>query len=244
MALIAWNPPRHSPRSCEDLPPPSFPASSDPYPLRLDIFLPHRHQLGLEVYADRLRDSLASSTGSAPHPVLMNAIYLWSCFLSRPGPLSAHEPYYLARALAELNVALAHPFHLVDAVRGACLLAQYFFCTGRIAEGVYHAGAAASLALRWDFHRAPSAQPPASDWDPTGCFSCDVPVDALEEGERIAAFWQVYNLDRCWSAALRRTPAIPADKTSSLFVDVPWPLSMDEYQSVGVLRSQGVLRDR
>jgi hypothetical protein len=140
---------------------------------------------------------------------------------------------YLSRALAELHNALAHPFHLLDALRGSCLLAQYFLCTGRIAEGSYHAGAAAALALRWDFHRAPT-EVSSADWDPTGCFAPDVPLDALDEGERIAAWWQVYNLDRCWSSALRRAPAIPSDKTSSLFVDVPWPQSMEEYQSAQV----------
>jgi hypothetical protein len=167
-----------------------------------------------------------------PHPVLMNAIYLWACFLSRPGPLSQHEGEYLKATLNSLNDALPQPHYLMDAIRASCLIALYFYSVGRITEASYHAGAAATLAVRWELYRAPAGKIPTG-----GCFSLDTCKNTIEEGERISTFWMVYNLDRCWSTVMNRAASIPADKTSTLLVDVPWPQPVEDYNNVRSLVS-------
>jgi hypothetical protein len=159
----------------------------------------------------------------------MNAIYLWACFLSRPGPLSQHEGEHLKATLNSLNDALPQPQYLMDAIQASCLLALYFYSIGRITEASYHAGAATSLAVRWELYRAPAGKIPTG-----GCFSLDACKDTVEEGQRISTFWMVYNLDRCWSTVMNRAPSIPADKTSTLLVDVPWPQPVEDYTNYNV----------
>jgi hypothetical protein len=197
---------------------------------RLDIFAPHRRQLGFEIDVSQLRDSLTLPPSDQHHPVLMNAIYLWACFLSRPGPLAQHEGHYLKATLDSLNDALQQPNRLMDTIQASCLVALYFYSVGRITEASYHQGAAASLALRWELYRAPASRLPTG-----GCFSLDGCKDTTEEGERITTFWMVYNLDRCWSTVMNRVSSLPADKTSSLNVDVPWPQPVEDYKNVSIL---------
>jgi hypothetical protein len=54
----------------------------------------------------------------------------------------------------------------------------------------------------------------------------------LEHGERILAFWQVYNLDRCWSVALRKPTIIPDGPHTWNSINCPWPMDIAEYQAV------------
>src|SRR4051794_23647565 len=68
----------------------------DPMGISLNIFSSYHRQCGLEIHMGRLRDSLTLPATQQRHPVLINAIFLWSCYMSRPSPLSQHEPHYLA----------------------------------------------------------------------------------------------------------------------------------------------------
>ena len=64
------------------------------------------------------------------HPALMNAIYLWACYLSRPGTLSQYEPLYLSRATTALGDS-AQFCKTVDIIQVSCLLTLYSFTKGR-----------------------------------------------------------------------------------------------------------------
>ncbi|KAF7790044.1 hypothetical protein EIP86_000993 [Pleurotus ostreatoroseus] len=199
----------------------------------LEIFLPHRHQVGLEIHAGRLRESLSYPMSERRHPVLMNAIYLWACYLSRPGSLSEHEQLYLSRALTALNDAIANPSSVVDLIQASCLLSIYFMTNGRLVEGSYHASAAASLAIQWGLHQIGSPEIPTgvitSDWGST--FRLEPAKDSIEEGERICAFWQAYVLDRCWSVALQRPCVMPDSTHIRTTITTPWPQPMEEYEA-------------
>lgn len=199
----------------------------------LEIFLPHRHQCGLDVHVGRLRESLNRPPSERRHPVLMNAIYLWACYMSRPGNLSEHEPLYLSRALTALTDAIADPAKVIDLIQAQCILSVYFLSNARLLEGSYHASSAASLAIQWGLH-----QIGAADGTPNGVltewgtsFSLEPPVDAIEQGERILTFWQVYNLDRAWSVALQRPSIIPDSKHPRTAILTPWPQRMEEYEA-------------
>ncbi|KZT29098.1 hypothetical protein NEOLEDRAFT_1128652 [Neolentinus lepideus HHB14362 ss-1] len=200
-------------------------------PLLLEIFLPHRHQLGFGLNVDRLRRSLTLPPSEQHHPVLMNSILLWSCFFSRPGPLSQHEMYYLSRSLESMNDALQDSTKVLDVIQASCLLAVYFFANGRFIEGTYHASAAASLSMQWGLQRLSLTEANAGGWEPIVLFQLDPARDAVEEGERILTFWQAYDLDRCWSVALQRPIAIHDEKDSCNSISVPWPQTMEEYVS-------------
>jgi hypothetical protein len=196
----------------------------------LDIFLPHAgSQLGFEISKDRLRESLTLPPSEQRHPVLMNTIFLWSCFFSRPGPLGDHEPIYLSRVVQLLPEALQDAARALDVVQGTCLLALYFLANGRLLEGRYYSGAAAALAVQVGLHQPPVESAP---WDPLRATPLECPKDMVSEGERVLAFWQVYNLDRCWSVALGAPSTIPRDIDPSFSIGIAWPQSIDEYEAV------------
>ena len=176
----------------------------------------------------------------------MNAIYLWSCYLSRPGSLSEHEPLYLSRALSALNDAVANPLKVVDTVQALCLLSVYFLTNGRLLEGSYHASAAASLAIQWGLHQIGSPEvsssPMLGEWDAT--FRLEPAKDTIEQGERILTFWQVYVLDRCWSVALQRPCVLPDATHPQTVITTPWPQAMEEYEAVSSYVSYPFCRRR
>lgn len=199
--------------------------------LLLEIFLPHRHQVGFGLNVDRLRQSLTLPRSEQHHPVLMNSIYLWSCFFSRPGPLSQHESHYLSGALESMGDALKNSSKVLDVIQASCLLSIYFFANGRLLEGTYHASAAASLTVQWGLHKLSHQQLNVGGWEPLCLFQLDPARDTVEEGERILTFWQAFDLDRCWSVALQRPVAIHDERDSCNSVNVPWPQTMEEYAS-------------
>ncbi len=165
------------------------------------------------------------------HPMLMNAIFLWACYFSRSPSLSQQEPLYLSRATEAFHDWLRAPTQVVDVIQGCCLLSQFFLVNGRIMEGGHYASTAAALALQWGLHRQGAEQPDVY-MSLEGTFSLPPARDAVERGERILAFWQVFYLDRCWSAALHRPSLISDGPCGLSSVVVPWPQDIMEYEVV------------
>lgn len=182
---------------------------------------------------DELRDSLALPIEDQRHPSLMNAIYLWACFISRPQPLSEHEDYFLARALEAQQEGLRMADKITDVVRASCLLALYFLATGRVLEGGYHSSAAAALAMQIGLHMDVPMEPLGFTNGLDDLFSESKPLQTdIRRGERVLAFWQVYFVDRCWSVALRRPAVMPDGSSASHAVNLPWPQDLEDYASV------------
>lgn len=184
----------------------------------------------------RLRESLTLPASEQRHPVFMNAIYLWACFISRPGPLSQHEGHYLKHSLDALPEALRSPNRTIDVIQASCLLSLYFLVNGRCLEGSYHASAAASLCMQIGLGGKPSSEIQRclidgidSDLKPT--------MSDLRDGERILAFWQVYNLDRCWSVVLRKPWVILDTSNPRHSIYCPWPQEIKDYESVSAVFS-------
>ncbi|KAJ6507398.1 hypothetical protein C8R47DRAFT_92897 [Mycena vitilis] len=202
----------------------------------LEIFAPHRHQCGLDIHMGQLRESLSRPRTEQRHPSLMNAIFLWACFISRPEPLSQHEEHYLTQALDALRDGLRDGDKMIDIIQASCLLSSYFLANGRILEGSYHASAAAALAVQCGLHQ--NVAPELATWmadpnDDLKPFKLDV-----HQGERILAFWQVYNLDRCWSVALHKPTIIPDGPQAWNSINCPWPMDIAEYEAGAI--SSGV----
>ncbi|KAG9220372.1 hypothetical protein CCMSSC00406_0006637 [Pleurotus cornucopiae] len=196
----------------------------------LDIYAPHRQQSGLLLHTGRLRESLSLPPSEQRHPVLMNAIYLWACFISRPEPLCQHEEHYLARALEAIGEAIRLGNHALDVIQASCLLSMYFLSNGRILEGSYHASAAVGLAVQCGLHRGISLD--SQSWIPQSADSFDIkPVKDLSESERVLTFWQVFNLDRCWAVVMRRPSVIPDGPDGWNSINTPWPLDIADYEA-------------
>lgn len=196
---------RHSP----------FTPSDDVALILLDIFALHSRQTGIEIDVDALKSSLRRPLSDQKHTALMNAIYLWACFVARPEPLSQHEDYYLTKALEALPDALRSG-HCVDAIRTSCILATYFLANGRALEGSYHASAATALAEQIGLGRQ------AECTESKGKYALSA--------ESISTFWQVYNLDKTWSVVLRKRSNIADGPDARTAITCPWPQDALECQ--------------
>ncbi|KAG6899834.1 hypothetical protein C0993_006352 [Termitomyces sp. T159_Od127] len=200
----------------------------------LDIFSPHRHQCGLDIHMGRVLDTLTMYPKEQRHPALMNTMYLWACFISRPEPLSQHEEHYLGLALDALREGLRDGEKLIDIIQGSCLLSMYFLVNGRILEGSYHATVAAALAVQCGLH-INTYQDEVWSSNPQESYDTKPSRTGVKEGERILAFWQVYNLDRCWSVILRKPFIIPDGPDPRHSINCPWPQDWAEYEAVCLL---------
>lgn len=181
----------------------------------------------------RVLDTLTTYPKEQRHPALMNTMYLWACFISRPEPLSQHEDHYLGLALDALQEGLRDGEKIIDIIQGSCLLSMYFLVNGRILEGSYHATAAAALAVQCGLH-INTYQDEVWFSNSHEQYDMKPPRTGVKEGERILAFWQVYNLDRCWSVILRKPCIIPDGPDPRQSISCPWPQDWAEYEAVGL----------
>lgn len=199
---------------------------------RLDIFAPHQQQCGLGIDIHQLRESLHRNPSERSHPVLLNAIYLWACFVSRPEPLCQNEDHYLRLVLETLPDALKSTDKLVDAIQASCLLSMYYLANGRMCEGGYHASAAAALAVQAGLGRNAFQNdlwPPACSFED---FDLKPAKTAPQDDARIMSFWQIFSLDRCWSVFLQRPSIIPDGPDARNVISCPWPQDLGSYETV------------
>lgn len=142
---------------------------------------------------------------------------------------------HLNRATEALPSAMSH--HHIQYIQASLLLALYFIHEGRVLEGNFHLGAAASAALACGLHRI-SVSSSSSTLAPMsflpglggglgiGTPGLEPPQDVLSLVERINLFWSIYALDRCWSVALGRPPCILDSDHPSKGVTITTPLPL------------------
>lgn len=117
------------------------------------------------------------------------------------------------------------------------LITAYMFHTNKRTAGHYHAAAAMSIAVGSKLHKIRSAE-----WADVGAAVVPdpevqllPPVDDVEEGERVRAFWTIFSLDRCLSVTFHSPSLLTQHGTAATRVDAPWPLEMSEYEQVSSL---------
>lgn len=134
-----------------------------------------------------------------PHPALLQAINLMGCYFSRDPQLRRMETDLLKQSLHEISVSLRDCRHLCDVVQASSLLALYCYFNGRFVEGYRHAFVAARLAVALNLHQIPYPDP--EYLQNYGAYY-----------DRIAAFWQVYMVDRAWSGVHGILAALSEDE--------------------------------
>ncbi|KAJ3519680.1 hypothetical protein NM688_g9266 [Phlebia brevispora] len=204
----------------------------------LDTFLAHRHQCAFDVHVGRFKASLSLPPPQRPHPALMDAIYLMACFYSPSPHLSALQPHFLQLALSGISSSLQQSDRLLHIVQASCLIAIYFFSRGRTLEGYYHSSTAARLAVSLGLHQIKPedwyqleldvmAQPlPFVSFK--SCLQLSAPRDSVEYAERVAAFWQVFTVDRAWSVASGLPAALPDDDSPRAQIETVWPTAISD----------------
>lgn len=169
----------------------------------------------------------------------MDAIYLMACYFSRLPHLSELEPHFLKRALAGISEALHRQDRMVQVLQASSLIAVYFFCQGRVLEGYYHSSTSARLAIDVGLHQIR----PTTEWSGAGAgagagFHTDAtfplpPVkDPIEHAERVAAFWQIFIVDRAWSVATSLPSALPDDDHPRTQIATTWPMGIADMSTV------------
>jgi hypothetical protein len=158
-------------------------------------------------------------------------MYLWGVHLSNDARITVYEPAFLAHALRSTAGSLAgtHPRTVLHSAQASVLLAHYFLRNARALEGRYHTSAAVATALSAGLNlvRGRSRPPTAETLPPSS--------DAMEEGERIGAFWRVLTLNNCW-AGVDGAPSNVTYGPNGLTIDTPWPLEARDYVEVRHLR--------
>ncbi|KAJ6476402.1 hypothetical protein C8R45DRAFT_907146 [Mycena sanguinolenta] len=193
----------------------------------VDGFLGYSSEFGFFLDCARFRQSalLPFPIGhlSRPSPALLSVVYLWGLRLSGQPNLMTQEPTFLARALDLTSKGLSgnHPHKVMHTLQAEVLLSYFFFSSSRALEGKYHAAGAISLSLSSSLHLIRSENHP-----PPGILP--PPADAVEEGERIHAWWSVIILDSAFAVGLCETPGF-AHRESLVVVDTPWPLEFEDY---------------
>ncbi|KAJ7071962.1 hypothetical protein C8F01DRAFT_973624 [Mycena amicta] len=191
----------------------------------VDTFLLSASEFGFFLNHSRFRQSATQrqlfGSHHRPLPALLTVVYLWGLRLSKQHMFQSQEPLFLVRALKLTTNGLSapHPDRVLHTLQAEILLTYYLFASGRFLEGKYRASAAASLALstginaiRSATNLTPGVLAPARD--------------AVEEGERIHAWWAVVVLDNTWAVALEESPHLHLARDA----DTPWPLEMEQYE--------------
>ena len=102
---------------------------------------------------------------------------------------------------------------VLPVLQAMVLLANYFYMQNRAAAGHYYTAAAVSLAIMCGLHKVNSSANGHS-WLP--------PAGPAELSERINGWWQIYTLERAWTAVLER-PTMINEQDNRTAVDTPWP---------------------
>ncbi|KAG5350416.1 hypothetical protein C0989_011137 [Termitomyces sp. Mn162] len=206
--------------------------------LKEQIFQLERHLHDLESSSgsgsssDRFHEPF--QPGNEPHPALVNAIYLLACHFANSQIYTDLEFPFYTQTQHEINVALDTSDRLPDIVQASALLAIYLFMNNRVMEGYRHTFSAIKLAVGTGLHQI---QPQSVM---TGIYPAHAPLipilpprDAMELQDRILVFWQIFTIDRCWSAANSLPLALSDQDTPQCRILTPWPLEASKWDAIG-----------
>lgn len=220
---------------------------------RIEAFLPYSTDVGFFLNPTRFLSWASRRFSSTPYPcvadpyfassdedgsLLLRAVYVWGAALTSNPDLKQHSDGYLKRATQLASTALRGGGNLARTnVVHVILLSKYFYNSGMFVEGRHHAASAVSLVLSHGLHKIAShtlSDPSHLHLIPAADIELSLPpaMDRIEEGERICAFWQVFILDKTWSAVLGRSSLMIENGTISSSVDTPWPLATEQYVEV------------
>lgn len=180
----------------------------------------------MQRFKENMKASIPPSDDSPIPSALVYVVLLIDALFSNDPAYHATEDRLLA--LVQQNFSSDfHPTRMMYTLQTEVLLSYYLFHKDRRVEGGYHAAAAVSIVVACGLHKLGSTRAQGR----TG-INLPLPRDAVEDGERINAFWTVIVLDRCWTVWMQ-TPSVLIDETSAnTQIDTPWPLDMIGYEQV------------
>lgn len=232
---------------------------------RIEAFLPYIHEVGFFLNTDRFLSWAAQQINLLPtmlnpfaspyspfddNDPLFPAVYLWGAVLSTDEDLKARQGVFLTRTLQSVvnSFSQATSFgttssrpDIVHLIQAEVLLANYYLHTGEFTDAHRHVSEAVSLVQLYRLHKIRSPRPSHhAQMHLIQAAAVEInlhpPIDLIEEGERTCAFWQVFVLDKTWSALLGCPSLLIEDGSPNTEIDTPWPLTMEEYTEVRARR--------
>ncbi|KAF8171057.1 hypothetical protein K438DRAFT_1773461 [Mycena galopus ATCC 62051] len=183
----------------------------------ISSFLRHGSQFGFFLNVKNFWES-AMQNEHRPAAVLLDVVYLWAIHLSGSSEFIAYEPRYPSRALRRTAEFISGN-NLLPRIQAEVLLSQYFRRNRRFLEGKYHMSVAVSLIISAGLHQIRS---------PNAVFhTLPGPPDAVEEQERINAFWTVLTLNNCWTVEDGLPSIISYTDSDVIRIDTLWPLDIN-----------------
>ncbi|KAF7366014.1 Fungal-trans domain-containing protein [Mycena venus] len=196
----------------------------------IQTFLHHSSQFGFFLNVQNFQEAAMGRTGVRPTAVLLDVVNLWAIHLSS-GDFTAYEASYLSKALRTSVDALSGAHNhitILHSIQAEVLLSLYFLRNTRFLEGKYHLSAAVSLVISSGLHRIRSADSGAAGGPLGPAFRrLPPPLDAMEEYERINAFWTVLTINNCWTTA-DGSPSNISYTVPDARIDTPWPADIND----------------
>ncbi|KZV70818.1 hypothetical protein PENSPDRAFT_752208 [Peniophora sp. CONT] len=219
-----------------------------------DTFFQHVQCLPWFLHEGRHRQALTLPDNNPGRPIaaLDAAVLLWGSILSSntsPNFPAVHSETLLDYASSQVGLVNASGQQAIQIIQARLLLAIHFLDTCRVLEGRAHLAAATSLAFRLRLHKirsspSSSSLPNATFLDPMTIPLLPDPQDAVEEGERIRAFWTVFCFSRTHAVMFGQYSLVLDSESEERRIDTPWPLNMNLYdqdQMPQDLQSTGTL---
>ncbi|KAL7423900.1 hypothetical protein Q5752_001485 [Cryptotrichosporon argae] len=201
----------------------------------LDLFFIGMKSFGHDMHVPRFYAALTKPMSQRPHPCLLYAMYLLATRISSSPPIRALEGRFCEIAEQRLQESIKNGDRLLDACRAASMLAVYKYSLAKYHEGWMMTGTAARLVISCGLHQIPSSvwRPPMPGGGRDSLVGIlrhrtwvlGPPADAIELGERIAAFWAVFLPDRCGAISTQWPCALPDES-----IITPYPKPLYEYE--------------
>ncbi|KAF7315696.1 Chromatin structure-remodeling complex protein RSC30 [Mycena indigotica] len=184
----------------------------------IDVFSSHASQLGFFLSGRRLLTFFPPDPRRPLSTSLLNAMLLFGIHLSNIQVLKDREAVFLERALQPSSPV--SPIQAIQNIQAETLLAHYFLRQGRFLESMHRINTAVSLSIGYGLHRLDGSNN-SNSLPPTR--------DAVEQGERIDAFWTVMMFHKIFGVIMRW----PSSMSNILDeqIDAPWPFEMEVYES-------------
>ncbi|KAJ1303890.1 hypothetical protein OPQ81_008302 [Rhizoctonia solani] len=205
----------------------------------LELFLPYRKQVGLEIWVPDFLASLHLPPKRRPHPGFMWMIYSFAAFFSGDPELKALVPDFIERARRNLGESYAKGDRLFDYIRGQTLYASILYMLGNINEAAMATSSACHAAILCGLHKISSPvvalctqyqEHSTHRIKPIG-FRLEPAASPREHGERIAAFWQLILVDHSAAAATGLSAMFRDDGDEWSRVETVFPRPLEEYIS-------------
>ncbi|KAI6126511.1 hypothetical protein F5141DRAFT_341871 [Pisolithus sp. B1] len=193
----------------------------------IDSLVPNAFDLGIFLSLPRLR----AQPGSIA-PALRSALILSSFHFSQPSApeqavsieaLISRLLHTLADAVVAANPRLGPQFYM-QILQAEVLLVYHLLHMGRVSIAQSHANAAMSLAICLGLHMRSGDAPAAGSFDFLANFLPRLPLpgDAIEEQERVDAWWTVHSLVKFAEPISVGPPVV----SSTVNITAPWPGAM------------------